>query len=93
MSLLKYFNLSEPKTREDYHDCTLEVDGIEDEFSIRWDWYSWPSGVPHHRDIFVTHFDFNSPLQHDRALAEEAVKDAIRNWFWVEFNAKITFEI
>lgn len=93
MSLLKYFNLSAPKTREDYHDCTLEVGGIEDEFSITFEWYSWPTGVPHHRDIFVTDFRFDSVMKHDKALAEAEVKDAIREWFWVEFKATITFEI
>lgn len=92
MSLLKYFDLSSPKTREDYHDCTLEVDGIEDEFTITFNWYSWPR-APHERDIFVTDFSFDSVMKHDKALAEAEVKDAIREWFWKEFNATITFEI
>lgn len=92
MSLLRFFNLSEPKTREDYHDCTLEVDGIEDEFSITFEWYSWAT-APMQREIFITDFNFESVLKHDRALAEYEVKDAIRNWFWNEFGATITFEV
>lgn len=93
MSILSFFNMSEPKTYDDDFIQTLEIeDGIEDEFFIKFGYYIWRK-LDLTEDIFVTDFSYECSLQHNKSIEEEEVKEAIRNWFWKEFGATITFEV